>query len=311
MKPTLDPVLTAALLVLGFAIVIGFTDNFVRVIAAEAGLWQFHLTRTFMVVVILAGVARPLGLRLRPKRWRAVVARSAFHGVALLIYFGSLAFLPVAQVAAGLFTAPIFVLLLSRFVYGHHIGIVRVLAVALGFVGVALVLGRDAIAGLSLPALMPIVAGAFYAMGNLATREWCATESTETLTLGFFAGIGVLGAVGLVVLAVLPVPVPDGATGFLARGWVWPSLAFYWWTFVQAAGSLVGVAMLMRAYQIAEASRVSVFEYLALPLAAFWGWLLWDEQLGLLAALGMVLIALAGAMIALRTHQSLAPSPTA
>lgn len=311
MKPTLDPVLTAALLVLGFAIVIGFTDNFVRVIAAEAGLWQFHLTRTLMVVVILAVVARPLGLRLRPKRWRAVVARSALHGVALLIYFGSLAFLPVAQVAAGLFTAPIFVLLLSRFVYGHHIGIVRVLAVALGFVGVALVLGRDAIAGLSLPALMPIVAGAFYAMGNLATREWCATESTETLTLGFFAGIGVLGAVGLVVLAVLPVPVPDGATGFLARGWVWPSLAFYWWTFVQAAGSLVGVAMLMRAYQIAEASRVSVFEYLALPLAAFWGWLLWDEQLGLVAALGMALIALAGAMIALRTHQSLAPSPTA
>jgi drug/metabolite transporter (DMT)-like permease len=311
MKPTLDPVLTAASLVFGFAVVIGFTDNFVRVIAVEAGLWQFHLIRTVMVIGCLALVARPLGLRLRPKRWGPVVVRSALHGVALMIYFGSLAFLPVAQVAAGLFTAPIFVLLISRFVFGHHIGIIRVLAVAVGFAGVALVLGGEAIAGLSVPALMPIVAGAFYAMGNIATREWCALESTETLTLGFFAGIGLLGGVGVIVLTVFPAEVPAGAAGFLARGWVWPSAAFYGWTFVQAAGSLIGVAMLMRAYQIAEASRVSVFEYLALPLAAFWGWVLWAENLGLSAALGMLLIALAGAMIALRAHQSAVPSPTA
>jgi drug/metabolite transporter (DMT)-like permease len=311
MKPTSEPVLVAACLVLGFAAVIGFTDNFVRVIAVEAGLWQFHVTRTLMIVVLLAIAARPLRLQLRPNRFVPVAARSALHGVALMIYFGSLAFLPVAQVAAGLFTAPIFVLLISRFIYGHHIGSVRVLAVGVGFLGVGLVLGRDAIAGLSLPALMPVLAGAFYAMGNIATREWCAQETTETLTLGFFAGIGLFGLAGLIVLALFPATVPDGAAGFVARGWIWPSAAFYWWTLVQAAGSLVGVAMLMRAYQIAEASRVSVFEYLNLPMAAFWGWVLWGESLGLSSALGMVLITLAGAMIALRAHQPFAPSPTA
>ena len=311
MKPTLDPVLVAAVLVLGFATVIGFTDNFVRVIAAEAGLWQFHVIRTLMILAMLALVARPLGLNMRPKRVGAVVARSALHGVALMIYFGSLAFLPVAQVAAGLFTAPIFVLLLSRFVYGHSIGIIRILAVGIGFFGVALVLGRDAIAGLSLPALMPVVAGSFYAMGNIATREWCAEETTETLTMGFFAGVGCFGLLGLILLALFPVAVPDGTAGFVARGWVWPSAAFYWWTFVQAAGSMIAVAMLMRAYQIAEASRVSVFEYMNLPLAAFWGWAVWGEQLGLWAMLGMMLITLAGAMIALRAHQSVELSPTA
>jgi drug/metabolite transporter (DMT)-like permease len=311
MKTTRDPVLLAAILVLGFATVIGFTDNFVRVIAAEAGLWQFHVTRTLMIVVMLALVARPLGLRLRPRRVGPVVARSALHGVALMIYFGSLAFLPVAQVAAGLFTAPIFVLIISRFVYGHPIGIVRVAAVAIGFFGVGMVLGRDAIAGLSLPALLPVVAGAFYAMGNIATREWCEGETTEALTLGLFGGIGTFGLIGLVVLALFPVAVPEGTSGFVARGWVWPSMAFYWWTFVQAAGSLIAVAMLMRAYQIAEASRVSVFEYLNLPLAAFWGWVLWGENLGWTAMLGMVLITAAGAMIALRANQAPALSPTA
>jgi drug/metabolite transporter (DMT)-like permease len=311
MKTTSDPVTRAALLVLGFATVIGFTDNFVRVIAAEAGLWQFHVTRTVMIVALLLLVARPLRLDMRPKSWSAVVGRSALHGVALMIYFGALAFLPVAVVAAGLFTAPIFVLLITRFVYGHRIGMVRVLAVAIGFAGVAMVLGREALAGASFAALMPVVAGAFYAMGNIATREWCAQETTETLTLGFFAGIGAFGLLGVVVLTLFPVAAPEGTAGFVARGWVWPSAGFYWWTFVQALGSLIGVALLMRAYQIAEASRVAVFEYLNLPMAAFWGWVLWQEQLPGQALLGMVLIACAGAMIALRGRQLPEVSPTA
>ena len=311
MKTTIDPVTRAAMLALAFATVIGFTDNFVRVIAVEAGLWQFHIIRTAMIVVILAVVAHPLKLDLWPKSWPAVVGRSALHSVALMIYFGALAFLPVAMVAAGLFTAPVFVLLITRFVYGYQMGVVRILAVAIGFAGVAMVLGREALAEASLAALMPVVAGAFYAMGNIATREWCANESTETLTLGFFAGMGIFGMLGLVLLAIFPLSVPDGAAGFVLRGWVWPSAAFYGWTFVQAAGSLIGVALLMRAYQIAEASRVAVFEYLALPLAALWGWLLWQEQLSGQAMLGIVLISFAGTMIALRGHQSPEGSPTA
>ncbi len=110
-----------------------------------------------------------------------VVARSAIHGTAMVIYFGALAFLPVAIVAAGLFTAPIFVLLISRFAYGHAIGPVRVAAVGIGFLGVILVLGPSALAGASLAALLRWRRGAMYAMGNIATKEWCAAESAETL----------------------------------------------------------------------------------------------------------------------------------
>lgn len=306
-----DPVLRAALLVLGYATFIGFTDNFVRVIAAQAGLWQFHLTRTLMVLGLIAACLPFMELRLRPKRLGAVVARSAVHGLAMLIYFGALAFLPVAVVAAGLFTAPIFVLLITRFVYGHPIGIVRVVAVALGFGGVALVLGPEALRGASLAALMPVLAGAFYALGNVATREWCAGESAEVLTLGFFLSMGSFGLIGVVLLTLIPHAVPDGAAGFVLRGWVWPSAAVYGWTFVQALGSLLAIGMLVRAYQIAEASRVSVFEYLALPLAAFWGWILWAETLEGNAVIGMGMIAIAGGMIALRGRQAGEPSPIA
>lgn len=264
--------------VLIYAGVIAFTDNYVRVIARDAGLWQFHATRTAMAFAILALVALPLGLNLRPKRPGAVLARSAIHGGAMVIYFGALAFLPVAQVAAGLFTAPIFVLLIQRFIYGQQIRGLQILAVIIGFFGVVLVLGPEAMAGATLAALLPIIAGALYAMGNIATRAWCADESAGTILAGFFGMLGVIGLIGMAVLYAFPLTVPEGADGFLQRGPVWPTGEFLWWTFVQAAGSLLGVGMMVKAYQIAEASRVSVFEYVILPASAAWGLFLWGKS---------------------------------
>ncbi|HEX9857057.1 MAG TPA: DMT family transporter [Paracoccaceae bacterium] len=311
MSPKPERTLAAAGMILSYAMVIGFTDNYVRVIAAEAGLWQFHALRSLMALGLLGLLAVPLGLRLRPVNLPAVAARSVIHGFAMLIYFGALAFLPVAQVAAGLFTAPIFVLLISRFAYGHHIGPVRIVAVAMGFVGVILVLGPTAMRGASFAAALPVLAGAMYAMGNIATREWCPEESAETLLAGFFAMLGLLGAIGLCGLALVPVEVPAGADGFVQRGWVWPSGSFYFWTFVQAAGSLFAVGMMIRAYQLADASRVSVFEYIILPASAFWGWLIWAEILTPMAGFGMALIAGAGIMIALRSARGQAPTGSA
>ena len=299
-----DRTLAAAGLILVYAMVIGFTDNYVRVIAAEAGLWQFHATRTVMALAILGALVPVMGLRLRPRSWRAVVARSAIHGTAMVIYFGALGFLPVAIVAAGLFTAPIFVLLISGLVYRQPISPVRIAAVAIGFLGVVLVLGPSALAGASLAALLPVLAGAMYAVGNIATRQWCAQESAETLLAGFFAGLGVFGLIGLAVLAVWPQVAPEGPEGFLLRGLVlWPPAEFWLWTFVQAAGSLLGVGLMIRSYQIADAGRVSVLEYVILPASAFWSWVIWSETLDLIAWAGMALIVAAGLLIAARARQ--------
>lgn len=302
MQPATNRLGAAALAILGYAVLIGFTDNYVRVIAAEAGLWQFHATRTAMALpLFLLGVPL-LGLGLRAKNPWAVAARSAIHGVAMLLYFGCLAFLTVAQVAAGLFTAPIFVLIFARVLFGHRIGPFRVAAALVGFLGVVLVLGPTAAEGLGWASVLPVAAGALYALGNLATREWCAGESAATLTLGFFLAMGVAGVAGMALLALWPLPVAEGTDGFITRGAVWPSGSFLFWTAVQALGSAVAVGLMVRGYQLAEASRVAVLEYVILPVSAAWGWILWSETLTLTAILGMALIALAGALIALRAR---------
>lgn len=299
-----DKTLAALGYILIYATVIGFTDNYVRIVAAEGGLWQFHAMRSVMALSLLAIVAAVFAIDLRPRSLRAVAARSLIHGLAMLIYFGALGFLPVAQVAAGLFTAPIFVLLIARFVFAEPIGPVRVIAVAIGFLGVLLVLGREAMSGASIAAVVPVLAGAFYALGNIATRRWCADETAGAMLAGFFVALGLLGFSGMAVLALVPVTAPDGAAGFVLRGLVWPSVDFLFWTFVQAMGSLFAVAMMIRGYQAASATRVSVFEYVLLPISAIWGWLLWDETLSAAAVAGMALITAAGALIAVRSVQS-------
>jgi drug/metabolite transporter (DMT)-like permease len=61
---------------------------------------------------------------------------------------------------------------------------------------------------------------------------------------------------------------------------------------------------MIRAYQIADAGRVSVLEYVILPASAFWTWVIWGETLDPLAWIGMALIVAAGLLIAARARQA-------
>jgi drug/metabolite transporter (DMT)-like permease len=306
---TQDRTLAAAMAILVYATIVGCLDNFVRVIAGEAGLWQFHFMRGAFGIPMLVAAGYLSGTRLWPARFGGVVARSAIHGVAMLIYFGALAFLPVAQVAAGLFTAPIFVLLIARIAYGRPIRPIQAGAVAVGFLGVLLVLGPEALAGASVASLLPVAAGALYAMGNIATREWCAGESALTLLIGFFLALCIFGVAGMALLEVFPVIAPAGPDGFVLRGYVAPTRLFLFWTFMQAIGSVIGVSLMIRAYQIASAARVSVFEYMLLPSSAIWGWIVWSEVPGGLTVTGMALIAAAGIVIATASQRAREAAP--
>lgn len=294
------PLAAAGLMALA-AVIIGFTDNFVQLIAAHQSLWQFHLARTAFAAPMMLAAAPILGIRLRPRRWRGVLARSALMSTAMVVYFGCLAFLPVAEVAAALFTAPIFVLLISRAAFGQRFGSRRLFAVLLGFGGIVLVLHPGA-GAVRLVALAPIAAAALYALSNIATRQWCAGESAATLTLGFFFALGLWGGFGLALVATLPHVVPEGTEGFILRGWAPLDALFLKVTLMQAAGSLVGVGLMARAYQLAEASQVAVFEYLLLISSAIWGVILWGQSFPPMALLGMAAIVLAGSIIALRSR---------
>lgn len=288
-----------AAMILGGMVVLGFTDNLVRLVADEAGLWQFHFLRSGMVLPLLLAAGLVLGLPLRPRRLAPVATRAAVQTLAMLLFYGALAAAPVAQVAAALFTAPLWVLVLAALLFGRPIGLARLAAVALGFLGVLVMLRPDA-AGLSLFTLMPVAAGALYGLGNLLTREWCGEEPIGGLLLTYFSGLGLAGLVMLLVLSQVEPPVAwVEAAPFLTTGWRAPSPGALVAILVQAVGALVAVGMVSRGYQSGDTSTLAVFEYSYVLSIAAWAFLLWGERLAPLDFLGIAMIVAAGAAVAL------------
>lgn len=291
----------AAISVLCGMATLGLTDNFVPHISERGSLWQFHMLRSIMAFGVL-GLVVALGFgALWPKRPIAVLGRSLFMASAMLIYFGCLSVLPIGVVVAGLFTAPLFVVLISILFQGKSVGPFRWAAVALGFIGALMVIQPDPNA-LDLVSFLPIVAGLLYAVGAVATRAWCEGEGTLTLTAGFFGMLGIFGAIGVLLM---PAGGPLGHEGFVLRAWGPIDAPMLFWIAVQAVGSLLGIGLIFRGYLLGEASHVAVFEYSLLVFASFWAWTLWDQSVTPLGFVGMGLIALAGIIIALRSSDPL------
>ncbi|MBK5927138.1 DMT family transporter [Rhodobaculum claviforme] len=291
----------AAMIALGMG-TIALVDNWVRLVTPEMGLWQYQLLRALVCAALLLGVAPVMGWRLRLVRPWAVWLRSAVAALAVMLYFGALAVMTISQAGAGMFTAPVFVLVISVLAFGLPVGPVRSLAVAMGFAGVLVVLRPWGAGGLAVwAAALAVSAGVCHAAGAVLTRQLCAEEPTAGMTLVHFTALGLWGALGLVAVTVLAPEVAPGPEGWFARGWVWPSAAALGWTAANAVGSTVAMGLVIRAYQIAEASRIAVFEYSFLPLAALWAWVLFGDLPDVATALGTGLIVAAGTLILWRT----------
>ena len=290
----------AALTMMAAMLVIGCIDNFISLIAIDSGLWQFQVLRSAMglPLIILAsflGFGTLWALRL----W-AVALRSFFVAFAMLFYFGSLAFMPLAQALAGLFTSPIFILLITAFILREPVGPARIFAVLLGFIGILLVLDSDW-STLNWISFLPVVGGMFYAMGAVATRQLCEGESTLSMLAMLFLIQAIIGALALAVLGQFEFTVPEGAAGFIQRGWVWPVSAALPFILLQAVGSVLGVGLIIRAYQIGTASYVAIYEYSVFISGPFFAWMLFGQTVTALQAGGIILIAAAGIVIAIRS----------
>lgn len=286
----------AALLALASTAILSLVDNFVEPVSREAGLWQFHVFRTLFAIPLLLIFAKVSGAAWWPANIRTLALRSALVAVGLFIYFGTLAVLPVAQAGAGVFTAPIWVMLFSALLFKTCVSALQVIAIPCGFIGALILLQIDP-ANLTTLSVLPVAAGAFYGLGMLMTRHRCAEESAVALSMGVFVVIGVAAAVLLIVFTLWPMS--GDAPGFAARGWVAPSARFIALTAVQGVGAVIAVTLIAQAYRIGLPAYVAVFEYSFLVFACFWAFLLRGDTVGPSALIGIAIIIASGAMLSL------------
>lgn len=290
--------LAAAVVVSGAMAVVALVDSFFFHIAEVLGLWQFHLLRALSALPILWVWSRLGGIRILPYRVWPVLLRGFAMSGAMILYFGSLGFLSVPVAAAGLFTSPIWILVLTAVFLRQRIGPRRIGAVMLGFGGAIIVLDPRG-AALSPVILMPLAAGFFWGLGAIATRAWCDGETALSLLASFFVCMIFWGTSGIAILTWFDIQAPVGVEGLLFRAWgdFTPVAAF--WFVAQVLTAAIALYGIVRGYQLAEASYVGVFEYSFLVFAALWGALFlggWPTQWELLG-LGMILSS--GLLIAL------------
>ncbi len=182
---------------------------------------------------------------------------------------------------------PLLIAALSGPVLGEHVGWRRWVAIGIGFLGVLIIL-QPGLGVFQPAALVPLLAALMFALYGLLTRRAARQDSAA---VSFF-WTGTTGAVTMTLLGV----------------WFWePMVPGDWgWMMLLCATSALSHFLLIRAYEVAEASAVQPFAYLQLPFAAALGLIVFDEVLRPNVALGAAIVASAG-LFALWRAQHKAP----
>ncbi|MEM7294598.1 MAG: DMT family transporter, partial [Pseudomonadota bacterium] len=295
------PMMAIGLLMVG-VFVLAFQDSLVKFMSSETSFWQFQTLRSIGNVsfaILLAGLSGSFSLLL-PVKWRAVLLRSSFLLVCMFFFFAGAPFLSISQMAAGLYTYPIFVSMLAIPILGERVGPWRFGAIFLGGVGAAIVLSPWE-EGFSTVQALPTIAGFCYACNVLTLRRACRGESP--LALAFVVGLLFLffGTLGSVYLTVFPVSLSwQESMPFVAIGWPELTLTVLGFALLASVLNLTGNICLTRAYMTADASLLSPLDFVYLVFIAIWSKILFDHWPDPDELVGMLLIATAGIVTAWR-----------
>ena len=229
--------------------------------------------------------------------------RGVFFFLSYTTYFMGLAALPLAEIAGIKFSGPLMITFLSVVILSETVGPRRWLALLVGFMGVLLIV-RPGLATFNMGAIFILISVLFYALAAMLTRKLQTTDSSATMAY-YSSLVYLIAAFILAPLVILVGDFPDAhpSVAFLFRAWVMPSL--FDWVIMSGLGLVWtgGMYFLARAYSVALASVVAPFEYVALPINAMWGFIIWQEIPTLTTWAGAVLTLLSGMYILYREQK--------
>jgi S-adenosylmethionine uptake transporter len=299
------------LFVIGGVFAISLNDMLIKQLSGGYPLHEIVFIRSLIGILFsLILVRMEGGLHiLRTRRPFAHALRGLLIVIANMAYFVALAALPLAEATALFFAAPLFITLLSIPLLGERVGPLRLSAVTIGFVGVVIMqrpwADSETLDAARVVLLLPVLAALTYALNQLMTRR-LGVESKASAMSVYIQAMFIVVA-GLFFIFAGDGRFAEGATNpsvlFLLRAWVWPAPAD-WWVMVGLGlnAAIIGYC-LSQAYRLADAATVAPFEYLGLPLAVFWGLMIFGDLPTFEVWIGMALILASGLFVFLRERQ--------
>ena len=283
------------LLTLGLSI-FGFADNLTLLVSDEVSVGQFHFSRSLSAIIIVIIFAYFSKTHLRIKNWLAIVFRTFFNVISMILFFSVIPMMPIAEAGAGLFTSPIFVLIFSFLFLKENISKRQFFAFSLGILGVYLIIGRNLEP--TIYHFFPILAGATYAVGAIITNKYLQEEEPLSILLCFLFSIGLIGLFISLFFTFYPVDqtIFERAP-FIYRPW--QSQNLYFWIIMLFLGLLSSVAiyLIIKAYQISKPTYAAIYEYTYLISAGLFSWLFWGIFPNYYGFIGIISIIIAGIII--------------
>jgi drug/metabolite transporter (DMT)-like permease len=235
------------------------------------------------LVIAYVGWRGAFGSMLRV-RWRLHLLRAAL-GIAMLALFAyGLQTLSLAEAYTIFFIAPALITALSVVFLKERVNFARWIAIAVGMVGVLVVLRPTGAGFLTMGGLAVLAAAAMYAVSSIAARILARTDSSEQRVLWLMLMMSV------------------GASALAAPNWVPLRAADTLLLCALAVSGFLGQLAINEAFGSGEASKVAPFEYAGLAWGVGFDWLLWHTLPDEYTLLGAAIII--GSGIYLIRHES-------
>lgn len=218
--------------------------------------------------------------------WRGLVGTCGMG-----LGFTGLGLLPLPEVTAIGYAAPLFVVVFAAMFLNEKVGVYRLSMVALGMIGVLIVLsprlslGTEMSTRETLGAVVVLMGAMFAALAHVFVRKLVQTEDTAAIVFWFSITSTFVG------LLTLP------------WGWAWPTWDVAMMLILAGLFGGVGQILMTSSYRYADASLVAPFDYTSMLLALAIGYFVFSEvPTGRMIA-GAAIVITAGVLIIWRERQ--------
>ena len=225
---------------------------------------------------------------------------------AIMFYFGFLCFyfarasMPIAEATSLFFVSPFFLTILSRIVLKNPLGLYRIGAIIVGFMGMLLIIKPDP-DEFNWVALLPVFCALTYSISMIIARYTREKDSVFQQTCHMYMGSIVFGTTTALMMMVIPQPEADLASiSYLFRPWVFDDLFVLMAIGVISAVGTTGIILLISGYRVGNPAVIAPFEYTMLVIAIIVGIIFFGEYPDAWSLTGMGLIVGSGIFIFVR-----------
>lgn len=247
--------------------------------AAQSAFLRFVLGIVFLLPAL------PALMRLRPGRlgWTMFTGRAALHVIGVVLWFYAMTQIPIAEVTAINYLAPVFVTIGAALFLGERLAARRILAVAAGLLGALIILR---------PGIREIAPGHLAMLGT-ALSFGISYLIAKRLSERFEAGA---------VVAMLSLLVPLMLAPLALAVWVPPTAMQIGWLFLVAAFATAGHYAMTRAFAVAPVTVTQPVTFLQLVWATLLGMIVFAEPADIWVILGGGVILASVSFITWREH---------